>query len=79
MGMGEFGFGGVGDSLNRDWRSANPRNPWKKELRETYIWLKLAKELEIGSGPELDEAIAEADEPIGIFVTSIATAKRNAK
>lgn len=50
-----------------------------KELRETLVWLKLAKELEIGSGPELDEAIAEADELIGIFVTSIATAKRNAK
>jgi four helix bundle protein len=50
-----------------------------KELRETFVWLKLAKELEIGSGPELDEAIAEADELIGIFVTSIATAKRNAR
>ncbi|NIN71031.1 MAG: four helix bundle protein [Gemmatimonadetes bacterium] len=50
-----------------------------KELRETFVWLKLAKELELGSGPELDEAIAEADELIGIFVTSIATAKRNAK
>jgi four helix bundle protein len=50
-----------------------------KELRETYVWLKLAKKLEISSGPELDEAIAEADELIGIFVTSIATAKRNAK
>jgi four helix bundle protein len=50
-----------------------------KELRETFVWLKLAKELEIGSGRELDEAIGEADELIGIFVTSIATAKRNAK
>jgi four helix bundle protein len=50
-----------------------------KELRETFVWLKLAKRLGISSNRELDEAIAEADELIGIFVTSIATAKRNAK
>ena len=50
-----------------------------KELRETLVWLKLIKSLEISSSPELDLAIAEADELIGIFVTSVATAMRNAK
>jgi four helix bundle protein len=50
-----------------------------KELRETLVWLKLIRKLEISSAPELDSAIAEADELISIFVTSIATAKRNAK
>ncbi|UCC74258.1 MAG: four helix bundle protein [Gemmatimonadota bacterium] len=50
-----------------------------KELRETLVRLKLIRKLEIGSGPVVDEAITEADELIGIFVTSVAAAMRNGK
>jgi four helix bundle protein len=50
-----------------------------KELRETMAWLKLLRMLEIMQPEAVEEAITETDELIAIFVTSIATARRNAK
>ncbi|UCC85407.1 MAG: four helix bundle protein [Gemmatimonadota bacterium] len=50
-----------------------------KELRETMTWLKLLRMLEIGQPEATEEAIGETDELIAIFVTSIATARRNDK
>lgn len=48
-----------------------------KELRETLVWLEFAHELGIGKRGEVEEAIAETDQLIRIFVSSIATAQRN--
>jgi four helix bundle protein len=50
-----------------------------KELRETMVWLKLLRTLEIRGPAAVEEAIAETDELIAIFVTGIATARRNTK
>jgi four helix bundle protein len=50
-----------------------------KELRETMVWLKLLVTLEIADSSAVQEANQETDELIAIFVTSIATARRNAK
>lgn len=50
-----------------------------KELRETMTWLKLLRSLEMAQAEAVDEAVAETDELIAIFVTSIATARRNDK
>jgi four helix bundle protein len=49
-----------------------------KELRETHVWLKTLRELGMGKSSAVGAAIAEADELVAIFVTSVATAKRNA-
>ena len=48
-----------------------------KELRETQVWLKFVRHLEMMPGSELEPALAESDELIAIFVASIATAQRN--
>jgi four helix bundle protein len=50
-----------------------------KELRETMTWLKLLRMLEIPEPAAVQEAIAETDELIAMFVTSVATARRNDK
>lgn len=50
-----------------------------KELRETLVWLKLLKELELATAMGLDSALQEADELIAIFVTSVATAQKGRK
>jgi four helix bundle protein len=50
-----------------------------KELRETHVWLKLLRALGLADQAAVGEAIAETDELIAIFVTSIATARRNDK
>ena len=50
-----------------------------KELRETIVWLKYMRNLEMGPVEPVQGAIQEADELIAIFVTSIATARRNEK
>jgi hypothetical protein len=50
-----------------------------KELRETIVWLKFVSVLEMGGKAPLANAIQETDELIAIFVTSIATARRNEK
>jgi four helix bundle protein len=49
-----------------------------KELRETHIWLKFLKRMELDDPDRLESGIQEANELISIFVKSIATAKRNA-
>lgn len=48
-----------------------------KELRETHVWLKTLSELGMGKGNAVQAAISETDELIAIFVTSVATARRN--
>ena len=49
-----------------------------KELRETQRWLKLVKRVPLIETPGLlDEILAETDQLIRIFVTSIKTAKSN--
>ncbi len=50
-----------------------------KELRETLVWFKFIRALELDGKARVDDAIQEADELIAIFVTSIATARRNQK
>jgi four helix bundle protein len=50
-----------------------------KELRETMVWLKLLVILKIVDPSAVEEAAEETDELIAIFVTSITTARRNAK
>ncbi len=47
-----------------------------KELKETFVWLRLLGELQLGHRETVGAAISEADELIAIFVASIATAKR---
>lgn len=46
-----------------------------KELREAQVWLKVVKR--IVSHELVDKALTECDELIAIFVSSIATARRN--
>ena len=48
-----------------------------KELRETLVWLKYLKNLGMAPTDQLEHTIRETDELIAIFVTSIATARRN--
>ena len=49
-----------------------------KELRESYIWLKVIKyKTLIDDIPILDRVLAENDELISIFVSSVMTAQRN--
>ncbi len=48
-----------------------------KELRETRVWLELINQLGLLSGNEGEEALAEADELISIFVVSVSTSRRN--
>jgi four helix bundle protein len=48
-----------------------------KELRETHAWLKLLIELDLANAKAVTKAIGETNELISIFVTSVATARRN--
>lgn len=49
-----------------------------KELRESHRWLKLIAHADLApQGKDLRPLIDETDQLIRIFVTSIATAKRN--
>ena len=49
-----------------------------KELRETHVWLLMIRRKPIIEPPEkLDPIIAECDELISIFVSSINTAENN--
>ena len=48
-----------------------------KELRESLVWLEFTLELGIGDAAAVEAAITETDQLIRIFVSSIATAKRN--
>jgi four helix bundle protein len=48
-----------------------------KELRESLVWLEFTRELGMGDAAAIDAAIGETDQLIRIFVSSIATAKRN--
>ncbi len=51
-----------------------------KELRETYICLKLIKRADLFEHkPKLDAALNECNELIAIFVKSAETAKKNLK
>ena len=46
-----------------------------KELRETYIWLKFIRRMQLYDSPDLESALEEANELIAIFVRSIETAR----
>ncbi|MDD5570832.1 MAG: four helix bundle protein [Bacteroidales bacterium] len=49
-----------------------------KELRETFIALKIIRQAALTKNPELvDKGLTECNELISIFVKSIETAKRN--
>ena len=49
-----------------------------KELRETQVWLKIIqRKRSVKNGEEPGNSIAECDELISIFVTSIRTAEKN--
>ena len=48
-----------------------------KELRETVVCLKIIVKAELLGMEKLEPLIAEANELISIFVTSIGTAKKN--
>ncbi len=49
-----------------------------KELRETHRWLKLIQRVPLVSKPELvGPLLAETDELVRIFVSSIRTAQKN--
>ena len=48
-----------------------------KELRETRVWLKFIKKMELDKSNELEFALRESNELISIFVSSIETAKKN--
>ena len=48
-----------------------------KELRETYVWLRIIKGSKMLSSNSLGEIITECDELISIFVSSVKTAKVN--
>jgi four helix bundle protein len=50
-----------------------------KELRETKRWLRLCSRLNLTPATSLRPCLAEADEPIRIFVASVRTAEKNAK
>jgi four helix bundle protein len=48
-----------------------------KELRETYRWLRLCKRVPlVRPSSALDPLIAETDELVAIFVTSLKTARK---
>ncbi len=47
-----------------------------KELRETMVWLKLLRELNLATKVGLEDAIDESDQLVAIFVTSLNTAQR---
>ena len=49
-----------------------------KELRETQIWLKIISRKELGDRGVIEKEIAECDELIAIFVSSVKTADENA-
>ena len=49
-----------------------------KELRETQVWLRVIKRKNIITSAEVvDVALAESNELLAIFASSIATARRN--
>lgn len=48
-----------------------------KELRETMVWLKYLKALGMAPSEPLENTLREADELIAIFVTRVATARKN--
>ena len=48
-----------------------------KELRETYVWLRIIRGSKMLSSNSLKEIITECDELISIFVSSVTTAKVN--
>jgi four helix bundle protein len=49
-----------------------------KELRETQVWLRIVKRKQLIVSDEIvDTALAECNELIAIFVSSVTTAKRN--
>ncbi len=50
-----------------------------KELREVFVWLKYARQMEIGESQVMEEGLEETDQLIRIFAASIATAERNQK
>jgi four helix bundle protein len=49
-----------------------------KELRETLVWLRFARRLELCQDEVIDQASGECNELIAILVTSIRTAGRKA-
>ena len=46
-----------------------------KELRESLVWLRLARRIDLNAGRSLENALKECDELIAIFVKSIETAR----
>ena len=50
-----------------------------KELRETLVWLKLLRELNLATTVGLDDAIDESNQLVAVFVTSVATTQRKEK
>ena len=48
-----------------------------KELRETFRWLRLTRQVPLVTSPDLDSLLTETDELIRIFVASIKTANTN--
>ncbi|UCD25636.1 MAG: four helix bundle protein [Gemmatimonadota bacterium] len=48
-----------------------------KELRETHVWLRLIKRLNLSHGADVENALREANELISILVTSVETARRS--
>jgi four helix bundle protein len=83
----QLGHSGTSVSLNYgEARGAESRKDFihkmkivLKELRETHICLRLIQEAQFyrGNDSELHKVIAENNELISIFVSSIATAQRN--
>lgn len=47
-----------------------------KKLRESHMWLRLAKKVGLADARILDAMIAECDQLIAIFVQSVATATK---
>jgi len=47
-----------------------------KELRESRVWLQLIQRMHLGADAEVVQALAENDELVAIFVTSIRTTLR---
>ena len=50
-----------------------------KELRETYVWLRMLERLEVLPAKEFEGAGKECNELIAIFTASIMTARQRAK
>ncbi len=48
-----------------------------KELRETRAWLKFLAKLELAGAARLQPILAESDQLISIFVSSIGSARKN--